>query len=190
MSAFPVVSALRRATQSAHRALEEGADLEWRLAEACSRAGTLQAFHRFHDGVERRAHPVLGRLDAGFDLRSRAADLAKDLTRLGAAPLPRGAANPLATAGEALGWVYVAEGSMLGGRIIRRRLTADGVDLRGLDFLDPFGAATGERWQAFMRLLEDACAAGAARAADVVQGGIDAFAFAHDTLDRRAEALT
>lgn len=81
-----------------------------------------------------------------------------------------------------MGWVYVAEGSMLGGRIIRRRLTAEGRDLDGLDFLDPYGEETGARWRAFMDLLDRACVSGLATIDQVVKGGVDGFAFAHRTL--------
>lgn len=81
-----------------------------------------------------------------------------------------------------MGWVYVAEGSMLGGRIIRRRLAAEGRDLDGLGFLDPYGEETGARWRAFMDLLDRACANGHATIDQVVKGGVDGFAFAHRTL--------
>lgn len=71
---------------------------------------------------------------------------------------------------------------MLGGRIIRRRLAAAGSDLRGLSFLDPYGDQTGERWRAFLTGLEQACADGTATIEQVVQGGVEAFAFADAVL--------
>lgn len=41
---------------------------------------------------------------------------------------------------EALGFLYVIEGSTLGGRLILRELAAGGAEITGLSFLDPFGA--------------------------------------------------
>jgi heme oxygenase len=49
---------------------------------------------------------------------------------------------------------YVLEGSSLGGRIILRDLARRGIDQAGLRFLDPYGAAAGERWSAFVQVLE------------------------------------
>ena len=64
---------------------------------------------------------------------------------------------------------------MLGGRMMRRAMVADGIGLTGLEFLDPWGDATGPRWRAFLRAMEDACASGQAVQADVLKGGCDAF---------------
>ncbi|MEN5362030.1 biliverdin-producing heme oxygenase [Brevundimonas intermedia] len=186
MIASPALLALREATASAHETLEVEARIEPRLADRATRAATVQAFHRFHAGLEPVSHPLVADLntDVGgaFEPRSRADGIARDLGTLGVrVPAP---ARPVAptTAGAALGWIYVAEGSMLGGRIIRRRLTAEGCDLAGLGFLDPYGEETGARWRAFMTLLDQACASGRATVEEIVQGGLDGFAFAHRTL--------
>ena len=121
-------------------------------------------------------------LGAGFEPRSRANGIAQDLTILGQRTSPPARPAAPTSAGEALGWVYVAEGSMLGGRIIRRRLAAEGRDLDGLGFLDPYGEETGARWRAFMDLLDLACVSGRATVEQIVKGGVDGFAFAHRTL--------
>ena len=163
MIASPALLALREATASAHETLEVQARIEPRLSDPATRGATVAAFYRFHAGLEPLSHPLTAalnsELDAGFEPRSRANGIAQDLTILGQRiPSPARPAAP-ASAGEALGWVYVAEGSMLGGRIIRRRLAAEGRDLDGLGFLDPYGEETGARWRAFMDLLDRACAA-------------------------------
>jgi len=191
MIASPALLALREATASAHETLEIEARIEPRLADRGTRAATVQAFHRFHAGLEPVCHPLVARLNAdvggGFAPRSRAEGIAQDLAALGGAVLTP--ARPVAptTAGAALGWVYVAEGSMLGGRIIRRRLTAEGRDLNGLNFLDPYGEETGARWRVFMTLLDQACASGRATVEEIVQGGLDGFAFAHQTLQPQTQ---
>ena len=55
---------------------------------------------------------------------------------------------------EALGWLYVLEGSSLGGKVIRKQVTSSGGDMTGLGFLDPYGAELGARWRAFLNVLE------------------------------------
>jgi heme oxygenase len=52
--------------------------------------------------------------------------------------------------------MYVVEGSTLGGQVIQRSIEAAGLGLEGLSFLDPYGARTGERWRAFLRILDEA----------------------------------
>lgn len=186
MIASPALLALREATASAHETLEVQARIEPRLSDPATRGATVAAFYRFHAGLEPLSHPLTAalnsELDTGFEPRSRAEGIAQDLTLLGQRVPPPARPVAPATAGEALGWVYVAEGSMLGGRIIRRRLAAEGRDLDGLGFLDPYGEETGARWRAFIDLLDRACASGLVTIDQVVKGGIDGFAFAHRTL--------
>ncbi|WP_052247730.1 biliverdin-producing heme oxygenase [Brevundimonas nasdae] len=186
MIASPALLALREATASAHETLEVQARIEPRLSDPATRGATVAAFYRFHAGLEPLSHPLTAalnsELDAGFEPRSRAEGIAQDLKLLGQRVPPPARPVAPATAGEALGWVYVAEGSMLGGRIIRRRLAAEGRDLDGLGFLDPYGEETGARWRAFIDLLDRACAGGLVTIDQVVKGGIDGFAFAHRTL--------
>ena len=193
MIASPALLALREATASAHETLEVQARIEPRLSDPATRAATVAGFYRFHAGLEPLSHPLTAalnaELEADFEPRSRAHGIAQDLTILGQrVPPPARPAAP-ASAGEALGWVYVAEGSMLGGRIIRKRLTAEGRGLEGLNFLDPYGEETGARWRAFMALLDQACAAGRADVDQIVKGGVDGFAFARRVLQPRTQEV-
>jgi heme oxygenase len=55
---------------------------------------------------------------------------------------------------EALGMLYVLEGSTLGGHVILRTLRNAGVDCAPLAFLDPYGPDTGRRWRDFLIVLE------------------------------------
>lgn len=187
MSASPALSALRRATAADHSALEDEAAIERRLADPAARTQMVLAFHRFHAGVEAGAHPLVASLGGVFQPLSRSEGVARDLADLGVVPPAPGSPPPPASPGAALGWVYVAEGSMLGGRIIRRRLAAAGCDLVGLSFLDPHGDQTGERWRAFQTLLEQACADGAASIDQIVAGGLQGFAYARATLARPSQ---
>ncbi|WP_312597570.1 biliverdin-producing heme oxygenase [Brevundimonas sp.] len=193
MSASPILLALREATAAAHETLETEARIEARLASPETRPATVAAFYRFHAGVEPVSHDLTARLNTeiggGFEPRSRAGGIAQDLAALGVAPPAAASVDGPASPGEALGWVYVAEGSMLGGRIIRKRLTAEGRGLEGLNFLDPYGEETGARWRAFITLLDRACAAGRAEVDQIVKGGVEGFAFAHRMLRSGAQEV-
>lgn len=176
MKTSPVLTALRLATADLHSEIEAESRIESRLREADSRPAMVARFLHFHHFVETVVEPWRDALgEAGFVLHSRTPGMQADLDLLGGEQERRDAGSAAPTLGEALGWLYVAEGSMLGGRVIRRGLAQDGVPLTGLGFLDPWGDATGERWSAFVTAMESACASGRALQADVLKGGRDAF---------------
>jgi heme oxygenase len=81
------------------------------------------------------------------------------------------------TPAEALGALYVLEGSSLGGRVILKELKRRDVSLAGLGFLDPYGADTSRRWQSFLAILEREITS-CEQKADAVKGALDTFAFA------------
>jgi heme oxygenase len=86
--------------------------------------------------------------------------------------------------------LYVLEGSSLGARVIRKQAAAQGQDMTGLSFLDPYGAAVGERWKAFTAVLARECPADDHQAVeDVVRGGVAGFACAESWLCDREAAL-
>lgn len=105
-----------------------------------------------------------------------------NLEQLGGADPAALVTSQAASLGEAVGWAYVAEGSMLGGRVMRKAMIADGIALTGLDFLDPYGAETGPRWQALLSAMESMCRLGQASQEDIVSGGRDAFELAYRIL--------
>lgn len=186
MAKVPLIEALRTATYQAHRRLETDIDLERRLDEADDRADLVEAFHRLHAAAEPGMAPWLARLsDPALAGRERSGRIAEDLAVLGRTPT---VAGPVAidSAGAALGWLYVLEGSSLGGKVIHRGLRARGLDVRGLGFLDPYGEAAGERWRGFIDAAVRAVDAGRADEAEVIEGAQAAFALAQDILARPA----
>lgn len=149
---------LRVATRTEHDRLEARADLLRQVATLAGRRSVVQRFWRLHAEVEAAVTPWLRDLDGlDFHARRRTARLAADLAVLGIDAPTEGADPPkVSSVGEALGLLYVLEGSTLGGRVIRRSLTEQGSDMRGLSFLDPYGERTGERWRAFLAVLDRA----------------------------------
>lgn len=136
----------------------------------------MRRFLDLHRSAEARTAPWDGALRTlGYRPEPRSPLIVAGLAELDETARPEAPAVRGGPFGEAIGWVYVTEGSMLGGRIMRRSMIADGIGLEGLGFLDPWGDATGIRWRAFLRAMEDACASGQAAQDDVLKGGCDAF---------------
>ncbi len=186
MKTSPVLNALRLATAEIHREIETESDIQSRLRDADSRPAMVARFLDFHHCVEAVVEPWREALrEFGFALHPRTPEMQAGLRLLGGAQTESQVASTAPSLGEALGWLYVAEGSMLGGRVIQRGLVQDGVPLTGLGFLDPWGEATGERWRAFVTAMESACASGRALQTDVLKGGRDAFARASASLTPR-----
>jgi heme oxygenase len=149
---------LRAATRADHERLESRADLLRRVKTSRGRSAVVQRFWRLHAEIEASVTPWLEDLDGlDFDGRRRTQRLAADLATLGVdAPSARPQGPKVTSIAEALGFLYVLEGSTLGGRTIRRSLQAQGSDMCGLSFLDPYGEQTGERWRAFLAVLDRA----------------------------------
>ncbi len=185
MNPSPVLSALRAETADIHHAIEAAARVEARLRDPADRPGLVARFLSLHLAVEAAVSPWrAGFEQAGARLEARSPLIRRGLRELGAGTATQPVAvRPLPTFGEAWGWAYVAEGSMLGGRIMRRRMISDSVPLTGLGFLDPYGEETGARWRAFLTAMDSACALGRAAPDDVVKGGRDAFGLASQLLN-------
>ncbi|MCF6506894.1 biliverdin-producing heme oxygenase [Blastococcus sp. MG754426] len=176
-----VLRALRTGTAEEHRQLEETLDL---LDPELDRARLVQVLglmHGFWTAAERgldewaARHPA-DAATAGWARRRRAGLFAADLAALGA-PVPGAAPGLPAVPGtdEALGRLYVLEGSTLGGTFIDRHLAAlpllAGVRLHAFS---PYGAETGAMWAAYRRVARAHVAAGG-NADRVVAAARDAF---------------
>ncbi|KAF1016927.1 MAG: hypothetical protein GAK31_00186 [Stenotrophomonas maltophilia] len=140
-------------------------------------AGFLRMQYRFHRDIEALyAMPALQALLPGLAQRSRLARIGQDLADLGTMARPGSprldADTPLPTA---LGWLYVADGSNLGGTILYKLAAGLGLDARfGARHLaaHPDGAA--RHWRAFTSAL-DALALEDAEEAAVIAGAEAAF---------------
>lgn len=154
-------AALKAATHDAHEAL----DRSIRLGNGPPAPGDLcrhlDALYGFMAPLEDRLRGVDGLAGVVPDLeaRWRSPWLWVDLTRLGVAPhrVPRCADLPeIQGLPDALGCLYVLEGSTLGGRVIARRLAAAGVSVGGRPArsFEAHGDQTGARWGRFVPALD------------------------------------
>lgn len=180
MTTSDLLTRLRSATAARHAAVETDAEVEAGLRDLARRREGVGRLLDFHLAV-----------DAGL------ADWAQPMTCQGHVPdrrsqairaewpdLPGDPGAPLAmpSLGHAFGAAYVAEGSMLGGRIMRKAMMRDGIPLTGLAFLDPFGPETGTRFQSLIAAMDRACATGQAEPEAVIEGAQVAFDLAYERL--------
>ena len=175
---------LRNATGSAHRHLEAHLDAINLLNALTTRSVLVARYHTFHSRVEAALKPHLKLLPGlAFASRCRTPLLANDLLNLGCRPSSDQKFNLcLSSQAEALGGLYVLEGSTLGGRAILKELSRRGASIQGLDFLDPYGSKTAELWRSFLNVLERETASCQAALNETVSGAVKVFAFADQCL--------
>jgi heme oxygenase len=180
---------LREETSAAHMELEAAIDILGRVADGSRVLQILERFLGFHliweHGIRQR--PALRSF---FAPRSRLPHLRRDLAALGltnseqsALPSCAQAAALVDDPSEAVGSIYVLEGSTLGGQVIGRALAnTDWVPPGGLAYFDPYPGRTGEMWRAFGAWAEtsttheehSAAVAGANRTFAVLQSWLTA----------------
>jgi heme oxygenase (biliverdin-IX-beta and delta-forming) len=163
-----VLRRLRTATAAEHRAVEDTLDLLDPRLTRNRLVEVLTAMHGFWLAAEAgldawaRARPGdAARVD--WSRRRRSQLFAADLAALGApGPVPTPDLPPVAGTDEALGRLYVLEGSSLGGVFIDRHL-AGLPQLAGagrLAAFSPYGQDTGAMWHAFRQVTRDRVAEG------------------------------
>ncbi|MCZ2857647.1 biliverdin-producing heme oxygenase [Blastococcus sp. VKM Ac-2987] len=162
-----VLRVLRTGTAEEHQGLEDTLDLLDPELGRDRLALVLGLMHGFWTAAEAGLDEWAARrpADAGtvdWASRRRAGLFAADLAALGApvtAAAP--ALPPVPGTDEALGRLYVLEGSTLGGTFIDRHLAGlpglAGVRLRAFS---PYGPETGAMWAAYRRVTRDHVAAG------------------------------
>jgi heme oxygenase (biliverdin-IX-beta and delta-forming) len=158
---------LRAGTADDHDDLERSLDLLDPHLDRTRLVDVLARMHGFWQAAEAGLDAWAARFpldahDVAWPRRRRAALFASDLATLGAPGTEVGPELP-APAGtdEALGRLYVLEGSTLGGVFIDRHL-ATVPELSGLRLraFSPYGPETGAMWHGFRRAVRERVAAG------------------------------
>lgn len=185
--AEPLSSLLRRRTRAAHAGAEVAFQLDAALVDRWSYAALLGRLQGFYRLAERGLHAVAGwaELDPPIDVRARARStlLDDDLHRLGSTRIP-GRADPasrldppaLLSLAGGLGWLYVLEGSALGGQVVARRARAALGDGLPVSFFSSAGRRPGPNWRELQHALDRfGAASGPAAAEQVVRAATDSF---------------
>lgn len=168
MTARPdVLQLLRTGTAAEHERLERSLDLLDPELDRGRLTAVLTRMHAFWRRAEEGLDDWAARFPADADAvtwpaRRRTALFAADLAALGAAPAVDGPAlAPVSGTDEALGRLYVLEGSTLGGTFIDRHLAGlAGLAGTRVRAFSPYGAETGAMWHAFRRVTRERVAAG------------------------------
>ena len=162
-----VLRLLRAGTAAEHESVERTLDLLDPHLDRSRLTGVLTRMHGFWQAAEAGLDDWATRFPSDaravtWAARRRADLFAADLDALGAAPAPaEPELPPVEDTDDALGRLYVLEGSTLGGVFIDRHLDGlpalSGVRLRAFS---PYGAETGAMWHAFRRVTRDHVADG------------------------------
>lgn len=176
----PVLTSLRQATSMLHRRLEQRFDAVAELADPSRRPAIIGRYAALHSSAHATLAPVLDSVE-GLDFlhRSRRWQSLQPLTHdAGPSPVFPEPADRC----EALGFLYVVEGSTLGGRIILRELQTRGVTDPELAFLDPYGSSSGLMWRSLLAVLEREGSRGPTYLESMCHGAIRGFIHAERIL--------
>ncbi|QJC53145.1 biliverdin-producing heme oxygenase [Paenibacillus albicereus] len=162
-----IMERLRQETAEQHERMEENRYARGIMAGSLDRAGYrryLELFYGFIRPAEERIYPDAQLQAQGLDegARRKAPLLERDLQALGLGAdeigrLPRcGELPDLSTPARKLGYLYVLEGSTLGGQIISRKLAASlGLEPdSGLRYFHAYGDDTRSRWLEMRSLIQ------------------------------------
>jgi len=162
-----VLRLLRSGTAAEHDSVERSLDLLDPELDPARLTAVLTRMHGFwraaEDGLDDWADRFPDDAESvTWAARRRAGLFAADLGALGAPPAGDSPLlAPVEDTDDALGRMYVLEGSTLGGTFIDRHLAGlpglTGVRLRAFS---PYGAQTGAMWHAFRRATRDRVARG------------------------------
>lgn len=181
----PALSHLRLATGELHRRLEDRFDAVMALGDPDRRPQIVARYQRLYSGAFQTLMPWLSSI-AGLEMERRAALRWPEgfIGQEAESPFPKPANTH-----EALGLLYVIEGSTLGGRLILKALARKGIIDRSLSFLDPYGNDSARMWRAVLTVTEHEGQTGPAELESICRGGVRGFTHAENTLCGDAHEL-
>jgi heme oxygenase len=182
----PALSHLRLATGELHRRLEDRFDAVTALGDPDRRPQIVARYQRLYSGAFRTLMPWLSCI-AGLEMARRAGMRWPDglVVKEAGSPFPEPADTH-----EALGLLYVIEGSTLGGRLILKALARKGIIDPSLSFLDPYGNDSARMWRAVLTVIEHEGQKGPAELESICRGGVRGFTHAENTLCGDAHELS
>ena len=175
-----MIELLRARTGMHHDGLENILRIEERLSGVVSRGPLIAGYKILYSECEAVLRPHLQNIsDLTFSSRFHSRNV---YDRAELAYFGNPSVDPIfpavGTRAEALGAMYVLEGSTLGGKIILKTLRSRGVSTDQLHFLDPYGKQAGALWRTFLSILERETAPDQTAMNECVSGAIKAFNFA------------
>jgi heme oxygenase len=183
---------IREATKEAHQALEK--EVVLRLKNIRSNAGyaaLLKFFYAYFNSLEQQIRPyITPDILPDYGARRNAAFLKNDIEALGSdtTGLPSGTTPEIKNHLQALGALYVMEGSIMGGGIIVKMLEKAGVT-QGVSFFSGYGGNTPQMWSAFTAAL-NAQANGAGEKETVIRTANQTFSHFRRMFELHPEAVS
>jgi heme oxygenase len=190
----PFSSYLRSRVAFQHRQVEQVGDLPASVTDIAGYADCLSMFQAIFAPLENQlaAFDDWQRIGIDFEARRRSPALHLDLSSLG-----RCETNTIDLAAgpkcfpEALGALYVLEGSTLGGRVILADISSRlGASIKGATkFLEGHGANAGSMWLSFRKALDGYAIENASMAERIVDGAIQSFQLFADAMRARRQGV-
>lgn len=147
---------IKEATKVAHQQLEK--TVVMRLKAIRSKedyAGVLKHFYAYFSTLEKGFSPfITAAVLPDYHERRHAAFLKNDIEALGFGvdELPAATAPAITNILQAMGALYVMEGSIMGGSFIVQMLAKGGIT-NGVSFFSGYGERTGEMWGKFVAAM-------------------------------------
>lgn len=148
---------IKEVTKEAHQQLEKKVVLKIKAIHSSADYATfLKYFYAYFNAVEKAIAPYATTMLPDYDKRRSASYLKADIEALGATTdeLPEAQAPQITNAAEAMGALYVLEGSIMGGPYIVQMLQKRGIE-KGFSFFSGYGADSGHMWKAFQDALNE-----------------------------------
>lgn len=147
---------IKEATKEAHLNLEKKVVQKMKAIRSNEDyADFLKHFYAYFNKVEQAIAPyITAELLPDHAERRNSEYLKKDIEDLGfdVTELPAATAPKISNTLEALGALYVMEGSIMGGPIIVKMLEKGGIT-KGVSFFSGYGEATGVMWAKFIAVM-------------------------------------
>ncbi|PWG81281.1 biliverdin-producing heme oxygenase [Pararcticibacter amylolyticus] len=149
-------TSIKEATRTAHQDLEKRVVTRLKTINSNEDyADLLKYFYAYFSGVENAIRPfITEELLPDYKERRNSSFIKADIEALGADvnDLPPAIIPQIGNTLQALGALYVMEGSIMGGSIIVKMLEKMGIT-QGVSFFSGYGEATGEKWALFTEVM-------------------------------------
>ncbi|MEH3114611.1 biliverdin-producing heme oxygenase [Pedobacter terrae] len=149
---------IKEATKVAHQNLEKQVVLKLKaIRNHADYADLLKHFYAYFSHIEETIKPYITEsILPDYAQRRNSAYIKADILELGSdiSELPYTTVPKIENAVQALGALYVLEGSIMGGSIIVKMLEKVGVS-KGVSFFSGYGEATGMMWGNFIAVLNN-----------------------------------
>ncbi len=114
----------------------------------------LKCFYAYFNAVEKAIAPYINAVLSDYSERCDSSYIKTDIEELGGSieNLPAASATEIKNPIQAMGALYVLEGSIMGGPYIVQMLQKKGIE-KGFSFFSGYGNESGQKWASFTSVL-------------------------------------